>query len=450
MSALRDLPSIDKLLQLDLAGELIRQYGREMTLQALRQALEQFRGGYTAGQPVPSGGELLVQAAELLRAWLQPTLRPVINATGVILHTNLGRAPLSREATEAVTQAARGYNTLEFSLSSGKRGSRILHAEDLLTRLTGAEAAMAVNNNAGAVLLALSALAKRKRVIIARSQLVEIGGGFRVPDVMKQSGAYLVEIGATNRVHLADYEAALNEPAALLLHAHTSNFRMIGFTSEPSLAEIAQVAHRHSVPLVSDVGSGALLDTSRWGLAKEPMVQEVLSVGADMVCFSGDKLLGGPQAGILAGRKEIIDKLRKHPLARALRADKMSLAALSATLAHYLKGEALEKIPVWRMISVPAEELKQRALRWQSVLGAGEVVESLSTVGGGSLPEETLPGYALRLAVKRPDKFLARLRDAEPPVIARIMDDQVLLDPRTVFLHEEEPLLAAVRLALGD
>ncbi|HQL39509.1 MAG TPA: L-seryl-tRNA(Sec) selenium transferase, partial [Anaerolineaceae bacterium] len=380
--------------------------------------------------------------------WLHPTLVPVINASGVILHTNLGRAPLSRAAAEAARSLSLGYSTLEYDLYKGKRGSRLIHAEALLTRLTGAEAALVVNNNAAAVLLVLSALARRQRVIISRTQLVEIGGGFRIPDVMAQSGARLVEIGTTNRVHLSDYQAALEEPAGMVLRAHQSNFRIIGFTSEPDLAEIVRVAHRHGVAVMDDLGSGTLLDTAHYGLQHEPTIQESLAAGVDVLTFSGDKLLGGPQAGIIIGRMDLLAKIKKHPLARAVRVDKTRLAALAATLLHYLKDEALQEIPVWRMISLPAELIQARAQRWADVLGRGEVVASRSTVGGGSLPEETLPTHVLALDVPQPNSFLAALRMLQPPIIARIEAERVMMDPRTVLPEEEGAFLRGIASVL--
>jgi L-seryl-tRNA(Ser) seleniumtransferase len=372
----------------------------------------------------------------------------VINASGVILHTNLGRAPLSRAAAEAARSLSLGYSTLEYDLYKGKRGSRLIHAEALLTRLTGAEAALVVNNNAAAVLLVLSALARRQRVIISRTQLVEIGGGFRIPDVMAQSGARLVEIGTTNRVHLSDYQAALEEPAGMVLRAHQSNFRIIGFTSEPDLAEIVRVAHRHGVAVMDDLGSGTLLDTAHYGLQHEPTIQESLAAGVDVLTFSGDKLLGGPQAGIIIGRMDLLAKIKKHPLARAVRVDKTRLAALAATLLHYLKDEALQEIPVWRMISLPAELIQARAQRWADVLGRGEVVASRSTVGGGSLPEETLPTHVLALDVPQPNSFLAALRMLQPPIIARIEAERVMMDPRTVLPEEEGAFLRGIASVL--
>jgi len=449
MKDLRSLPSVDRLLQTIPAQELIAQYGRPLALDALRQSLENARRDFPARGDVPGESSLLEDAARILSHWTAPSLIEVINATGVVLHTNLGRAPLSREAAEAARRVATAYSNLEYDLEKGQRGSRLVHAEDLLRRLTGAEAALVVNNNAAAVLLALSALAKRRAVVIARSQMVEIGGGFRVPDVMKQSGARLLEVGATNRVHLSDYEAALQEKPALFLRAHRSNFRLVGFTSEPDLYEIAQVAHQAGLPLLDDLGSGTFLDTARFGMAHEPTVQESLAAGADLVMFSGDKLLGGPQAGILVGRLDLVARLRKHPLARAIRADKLCLAALSATLLHYLKDEAEREIPIWRMISAPLESLNARACAWRDALGQGEVIRGESAIGGGSLPGETLPTALLALRPGGPNRFLKRLRQRQPPIIARLEDDQVILDPRTVLPEQESLLLEALQQTLA-
>ncbi len=451
MTRFRELPSVDRLLRTETAAFLIAEFGRPLALEALRAVLDETRQDLAAGaETVPAVDTLLVQAEARLRAWTQPTLEPVINATGVILHTNLGRAPLSPAAQQAVVNAAKGYITLEYDLARGQRGSRHVHAEALLTRLTGAEAALVVNNNASAVLLALTALARRRRVLIARTQLVEIGGGFRVPDVMQQSGAKLVEIGTTNRVHLQDYERALAEqPIRLVMRAHRSNFRILGFHAEPSFSEIVALAHRYGVPLVDDLGSGSLLDTADFGMEHEPMVQESLAAGADLVCFSGDKLLGGPQAGLIVGRADLVAKLKRHPLTRALRPDKLCLAALSATLLHYLKDEATSQIPVWRMISTPAEMIRMRADAWQAELGFGEVWRGQSTVGGGSLPGETLPTFLLALPVERPQQTLATLRAQQPPIIARVKNDHVVLDPRTVLPEQDGALLVGVANALG-
>jgi L-seryl-tRNA(Ser) seleniumtransferase len=438
---LRSLPSVDRLLQSESVSDLISTFGRPLTLEAIRSILEATRKSIQQGGSLPSDESLVTGAREKLESWVASTLHSVINATGVIIHTNLGRAPLSQEAREAVLEAAASYNTLEFNLDRGVRGKREQHCEAWLCRLTGAEAALVVNNNAGAVLLALTALAKRRPVLISRSQLIEIGGGFRIPDVMKQSGGKLVEVGTTNRTHLRDYEAAIEERTALILHAHHSNFRIIGFTTEPSLADLVDLGNRHGIPVLHDLGSGALLDTALFGLGHEPTVQESLQDGAAIVAFSGDKLLGGPQAGILLGKKELIDKLKKHPLARAIRPDKLCLAALAITLLHYLKDEALEKIPIWKMISIPPDVLKKRAQAWADQLGYGEVIPSRSTVGGGSLPEETLPTWALALDTDKPNNLSKRLRLETPAIITRIEEDRVLLDPRTVLPEQEEILL---------
>ena len=300
------------------------------------------------------------------------------------------------------------------------------------------------------MLLVLSALAKGKRVVISRSQLVEIGGSFRVPDVMKQSGAKLAEVGATNKVHLRDYEEAISGGAALVMRAHRSNFKIVGFTEEPELKQVVDLAHAHGLPFVDDLGSGTLLDTAPYGLGHEPTVQESLAAGADVLCFSGDKLLGGPQAGIILGRADLLAKIKKHPLARAVRADKLCLAALSATLLHYLKDEATREIPVWQMISMSPQQARVRAEAWREALGRGEVVPSESTVGGGSLPDESMPTFVLSLSVKNPDKFLKRLRESNPPVIARTESDKILLDPRTVLPEQDQYLITNLQLLITE
>ncbi len=446
MTDLRSLPSVDQLLQTEEVNQWILFYGRPLTLDAIRSVLDKVRMGYAEASTIPDRESILEQVGLKLQNWTAPTLRDVINATGVILHTNLGRAPLSQAALDAIRSVASGYSTLEYDLRKGKRGTRLVHAESLLKRITGVSAALVVNNNAAAVMLALTALARRRAVVIARTQLVEIGGGFRVPDVMKQSGARLVEVGTTNRVHLADYESALDESPVMILRAHRSNFRIIGFTTEPSLAELASLARRVGIPLVDDLGSGSLLDTSRFGLGHEPMVQESLAQGADLVCFSGDKLLGGPQAGIIVGRADLVAKLKKHPLARAVRADKLCLAGLSATLLHYLKDEATQEVPIWRMIAMSTEQIRERAQNWVEVIGHGEVINGESTVGGGSLPGETLPTFILALRVQGPNRFIARLRELHPAIIARLEDDRVVLDPRTVLPEQEGALLDGLRL----
>ena len=441
---LRSLPAVDALLG-DAAGQaLCAQYGRAATLEALRATLQQTRGAIHSGAATaPSRAALLERAAAELAQRFRPGLRRVINASGVILHTNLGRAPLAEAAVQAMAEVGAHYNTLEYDLERGARGGRLKHCEAALCALTGAEAALVVNNNAAALVLLLVTLAQGREVIISRGQLIEIGGGFRVPEVMSSAGARLVEVGTTNRTRLADYERAIGTDTALLLRAHASNFRMTGFTEEAPLAQLAQLAHARGLLLVDDLGSGALLDTAQFGLLHEPTVAESMAAGADLVAFSGDKLTGGPQAGIIVGRAEPLDALKRHPLARALRADKLCLAGLAATLDLWQRGAALTQIPIWRMIAREAEELQAVAAAWAQRLG-GSVVAGESAVGGGSLPGATLPTWLLALEVTQPDEFLAQLRAAEPPVIARIAAGRVLLDPRTVLPGEEEELLAVL------
>jgi L-seryl-tRNA(Ser) seleniumtransferase len=414
MTTLRDLPSVESLLQTEFVAHLIARFGRPLTLDAIRFVLGDMRTRFKADpEPaLPVYNLILTQTESTLTAWTKPTLLPVINATGVILHTNLGRAPMSDATIHAMDLVSRGYSNLEFDLESGKRGSRLIHAESLLQKLTGAESALVVNNCASAVLLTLSALANRKRVVVARSQLVEIGGGFRVPDVMKSSGAKLVEVGTTNKIRLSDYQEALREPTALVMRAHRSNFKIVGFTEEPEFKDIVDIAHKAGVPVVDDLGSGALYDTAKYGFSHEPTVQESMQAGADAILFSGDKLLGGPQAGIIIGQKALLDRIKKNPLARAVRADKACLAGLSATLTHYLKDEAEREIPILRMMSLTLRQVQGRAEAWRAELGHGAVVEGESTVGGGSLPGESIPTYLLELNVKSAEKFLRAYRPA--------------------------------------
>jgi len=441
------LPSVDKLLGYPEAQMLVTSFGHALTVDALRETLDDARSAIRAGGDAPEAEALVEAAGCKLRAWTTPRPHPVINATGVIIHTNLGRAPLSTKANEAMWSVSQGYSDLEYDLASGERGHRMAAVEDLLCRVTGAESALVVNNNAGAVLLALIAHCAGREVIISRGQLVEIGGGFRIPEVLMQSGAKLVEVGTTNRTHRRDYEAALSDNTAAILRAHSSNFRVMGFTAEVSIAEMVEIGQSRGVPVIDDLGSGALLDTAAYGLMHEPMPQESLAAGAALVCFSGDKLLGGPQAGIIIGQQRYVEPLKKHPLARALRADKLCLAALSATLTHYLKREAEREVPVWRMISMPPDEIAKRAKQWARKLKqagiVAEVIEGCSTVGGGSLPGETLPTWLVAIESDSPDELAARLRRNDPPVIARIEDGHLVLDPRTVAEGEEKTLLSA-------
>src|SRR5579859_3701687 len=348
---LRLLPSVDELLHSSSGQQLVQRYSRAMALRAVRASIAHAREQIRRGALCPSSDELLSAAGHMLDEYQRPNLRPVINATGVIINTNLGRAPLSQEALQAVQRVAGGYSNLEYELEAGERGSRHAHVAALLCELTGAEAALVTNNNAAAVLLALSALAAGREVIISRGQLVEIGGGFRVPDVMRQSGCQLIEVGTTNRTRLSDYQAAINDHTAMLLTVHPSNFQITGFTESTPVDALTKLAQQYGLLVMHDMGSGCLLASERFGLGHEPMPQESIAAGADVVCFSGDKLLGGPQAGILVGKAEAMKRISKHPLMRAVRIDKMTLVALEATLRHYQRDEAALHIPIWRMIA---------------------------------------------------------------------------------------------------
>jgi L-seryl-tRNA(Ser) seleniumtransferase len=449
-NVLRHLPSVDGLLQEPTTQALVAEHGHNATVEVVRAVLEEARKAIQDGADAPTQEALLNTIEARFQAQRLRQLQPVINATGVIIHTNLGRAPLSQATLRAMTAIAGGYSNLEFDLAAGQRGGRGRSVEQLLTRLTGAEAALAVNNNASAVLLVLTALLAGRGVVISRGQLVEIGGGFRVPDVMRQSGARLVEVGTTNRTHLRDYAHAIeeNDDVGAFLRAHRSNFQLVGFVTEPSVAELAALAHQNDLIVIDDLGSGALLDTAIYGLDHEPMVQESIAAGADIVCCSGDKLLGGPQAGLIVGRKDLVDRIRSHSWARAVRMDKIALIGLEATLTHYAKNEAQEQVPVWQAISRPLAEIRRQAQRWMRRLRSmglkAEMVEGRSAVGGGSLPGNTLPTWWVALSTPSPDTLAALLRRGEPPVVARIEDDRLLLDPRTVLPGQEQLLLKAI------
>jgi seryl-tRNA(Sec) selenium transferase len=552
----RKLPRTDRLLEAAVREGLVARIGHGPVVDGIRAVLEDHRRRILAGAPCPPPAAIEADVLARLAEGARGSLRPVVNATGVVVHTNLGRAPLSAGTIEAMRRAAEGYTNVEYDLDAGERGDRYGHAEAPLCRLTGAEAAVVVNNNASAVMLALAALmegpppagapapvreaslaseappevpplpraagepgvpplpraagepgvpplpraagepdvrplrraagepgvalpcaageldvpplpraagervgvrgpgAGTPEVIVSRGQLVEIGGGFRIPDVLRRSGAALVEVGTTNRTYLRDYEAALTGLTRILLTVHRSNFKLSGFVNDTPLEELVELARRQGLWGVDDLGSGTLLTTAPFGLGDEPTVQERIRAGADVVCFSGDKLLGGPQAGILAGRAEAIRRVKRHPLMRALRVDKVTLAGLSATLAHYERDEATREVPVWRAISASPAALAARARRWREALAGVtdgcEVLESRSAVGGGSLPEVTLPTYVLALPAGNPDALAARLRRGDPPVVGRIEGDRVVLDPRTVMPGEDEALLTAVRAALAS
>jgi L-seryl-tRNA(Ser) seleniumtransferase len=419
---LRDLPSVD---------ELARQSDDPLAVEVARKVVARARERIQRGD---DPGDLGAQLQTELDSARTPHLRRVINGTGVIVHTNLGRAPLAEAALDRVREIARGYSNLECDLAAGGRGSRQEHVVESLRRLTGAEAALVVNNNAAAVMLALAALAEGREVLVSRGELIEIGDGFRIPDVLEQSGARLREVGTTNRTRAADYEAASGLETAVLLRVHQSNFRVVGFTEQPSLRELADVARRHDLPLVDDLGSGALID-----IGDEPTARASLAAGADLVCFSGDKLLGGPQAGIVVGRAQLVEKLRRHPLQRALRADKLTLAALEGTLT--LAVDAPDEIPVLRMLREPAEAVRARAARLAELVG-GEVEETVARAGGGSLPLTELPSFACAVE----EELAVKLRASDPPVIAVVRDGRTLLDCRTLTDSEAEEVAGAVRL----
>ncbi|MDA0734581.1 MAG: L-seryl-tRNA(Sec) selenium transferase [Chloroflexi bacterium] len=450
----RNLPSVDAVLSDPTLTEMLTIYRRDWVVDLARQRLDQARQSIRQGGEAPAADEVAASVGRDISAMLEPSPQRVINATGVIIHTNLGRAPLSKAASEAAVMAAQGYSDLELDVTTGRRGSRQAHLQSLVRALTGAEAALVVNNNAAALLLGLSALATGREVIVSRGEAVEIGGGFRIPDVLKQSGATLVDVGTTNRTYIRDYEDAVTDQTGAFVKAHSSNFRIEGFTAFVEPEEMVELGQRRGIPVLHDVGSGCLLNSEKYGLAHEPTPQESVAAGVGLTFFSGDKLLGGPQAGIIVGEKGLVQKLERHPLARAIRIDKLSLASLTATLVHYLRQEAEQEIPIWRMISTPPEAVKQRAKSWQTTLEApGTVVPSKSAIGGGSLPGETLPSWALALSCAGieggAEEVMRRLRSGDPPVIARIEVDQVLLDPRTVLPDDDAALLRGLASALS-
>jgi L-seryl-tRNA(Ser) seleniumtransferase len=426
---LRDLPSVD---------ELAREAGDPLAVGAARAVIERAREEIQAGG---DPGDLAARLREELADARRPRLRRVLNATGIVVHTNLGRAPLAEEALARVVEAGRGYSNLEYDLGQGARGSRQDHVGAVLRRLTGAEAALVVNNNAAAVLLALAALAEGREVVVSRGELIEIGDGFRIPEVLARSGARLVEVGTTNRTRAADYERAIGEQTALLLRVHQSNFRVVGFEERPRLEEVAAVAQQHGLPLVDDLGSGHVSASNRLLLGQEePTARESLAAGADLVCFSGDKLLGGPQAGIVLGRADLVERLRRHPLQRALRIDKLSLAALEGTLILHL--EAPERIPVLRTLAQETSAVRARAERLAAATG-GEVEETVGRVGGGALPLAELPSFACALE----ESLAEPLRAGEPPVVGVVRDGRVLLDCLTLTDEDADEAADAVRAA---
>jgi L-seryl-tRNA(Ser) seleniumtransferase len=450
---LRSLPKIDELLKEELVLEKLKNNVRTLVIEVLRETIEDFRKDILAEKlNCFDKTQILMEFDKKLEAKKLPALRKVINATGVVIHTNLGRSILSEEAVKNVVAVSEGYNNLEYNLESGSRGSRYAHVEELIKKITGAEAAMVVNNNAAAVMLVLNTLCQNKEAIVSRGQLVEIGGSFRVPEVMKFSGAKLVEVGTTNRTHLWDYENNISENTGVLLKVHTSNFKIMGFTEEVSLEELVDLGNKRNIAVVEDIGSGVLIDFSKYGFTYEPTVQESIKKGVDVVTFSGDKMLGGPQAGIIAGKKQFLDRIKKNQLTRALRIDKMTLAALEGTLKHYIEEEqAVKNIPTLNMILSSKEEHKKRAQKLKTKLqkAASEldikVEADYSMVGGGSMPTEKIDTYVLKVKSSKftPEELEKKLRENSTPIIVRIYSGCVYLDLRTIFDKDFEVIIEA-------
>ncbi len=455
---LRKIPSVDEIVSRPEMSDLLKIHPRHLVVEAVRKRLGRLReeildenGSRELSDSLFSFENLYPLFQEDIEDQTRPRLRRVINATGVVIHTNLGRAPLHPSAIEHLIEVSKTYSNLEYDLDRGERGSRYAHVEEILCRLSGAESALVVNNNAGAVLLVLNTLAEGKEVIVSRGELVEIGGAFRIPDVMKRSGALLREVGTTNRTHFTDYQKAIGPQTALLLKVHTSNFRVLGFTSEVSLQDLVQLGKEHQLPVVDDLGSGCLVDLTQYGLEKEPTVQETIKTGVDAVTISGDKLLGGPQAGIILGRKKFLERFKSNPLTRALRIDKLTLAALESTLLLYFdEKRAMEEIPTLQMLSLDTGKLKRRGKRLLKRFSGGTekkavftLKEDVSQVGGGALPLQELPTVvvAIKPLEVSVNSLEENLRKGDPPIISRISKDELILDMRTVF-DEEIPLLA--------
>lgn len=458
----RSIPKVDVLLQDEAVREMIAQYGRESVMASIHAELDGLRK-FIAGSENEAEAEeqirlLVSRIVRTAEGMHTPNMKKVINGTGTILHTNLGRAPISREHMEKAFRIVTGYSNLEYNLEKGRRGERYSHFEELLCKITGAEAAMAVNNNASSVLLILSSLAKGGEVIVSRGELIEIGGKFRIPDVMEQSGASLVEVGTTNKTHFSDYEEHITEETKALLKVHTSNYRIVGFTESVTIEELVPLAREREIPVIEDLGSGVLIDLSKYGLSYEPTVQESIAKGADVVCFSGDKLFGGPQAGIIVGRKKYIDKMKKNQLTRALRIDKFTAAALELVLQEYLSEEkAVQNIPVLRMITEPLDEAARRArslaraVRAAGIEGRVDVVSCESQIGGGSLPLERIPSMAVAI---RPEgisvaEMEERMRRLPVPIIPRTVNDTVMLDVRTIETEDFKLVAAGIQNLMG-
>lgn len=439
-SGFRAIPSVEVVAQ--AIERLAPEVPAPVAVRAARDEIELVRGAVARGRQTASTDAIAEAGALRARLVLADAPRPVINATGVIVHTNLGRAPLSERALEAVRAAAGGYSDLEFDLGTGRRGSRSNHIADVVREVTGAEAALVLNNNAAAVFLALEAHARGREVLVARGESIEIGGGFRIPDILQASGARLRDVGTTNRTRVGDYAQAVTDETAAIMRVHSSNFAQMGFTESADPRELAGLARERGLLLINDLGSGALLDTTAYGLVREPLIGEALEAGADLVTFSGDKLLGGPQAGVIVGSAEVIEPIAQRPLARAFRPDKMTIAALRATLGHYLRGEAVDTVPVWQMIAAGIEDLRKRAERLIAGVAGVRLVDSSAAVGGGALPGQTLPSVAIEVMTPPggADALARRLRAASRPVIGRIQEGSLRLDMRTVLPRDEAPL----------
>ena len=452
-SAYRSLPSVDALLQNDEVIGLAANFSRSLITTIAREVLSDARSSIKNTGESRSVDQLTAQITQRVQRISRNWPNVVINATGVVLHTNLGRSPLSPQAAKTAATFASIYSDVEFSLSTGKRGDRNSHISNLIAQVTEAEAGIAVNNNAAGVLLTLAAIAGdqqiKSEVIVSRGESVEIGGGFRIPDVMQQSGATLVEVGTTNRTYASDYESAITSNTAAILKVHPSNFVVDGFTHTAELKDVVAVAKQHDLPVINDLGSGCLLDTRQYGLSQEPQVQSSISDGATLTLFSGDKLIGGPQAGLIAGEQKWVERVSKHPLARAVRIDKVTLSAMSSTLVAYLTGTHEKEIPIWNMISLSESILANRAEKWQSKTGSGTVEQARSTIGGGSLPGQTLPTYVLVIDYKgSAQNFVRCLRESPVAVVARIENNRIILDPRTVLPDQDDAVIETIKFAL--
>ena len=464
MINLRNIPAMDELLLMPQIQDLFKRYNREFIVENLRQSVAETRqelrliGGEDSKESLAA--RILYRLDELITRADSGSLQKVINGTGVVLHTNLGRAPLGKRALRNLNEMGRNYNNLEIDLETGERGSRYRHVEELLTTLTGAEAGLVVNNNAAAVLLGLTALARGKEVIVSRGQLIEIGGAFRIPEVMKQSGAHLVEVGTTNKTYIADYAEAINENTGLLFSAHTSNYKIVGFSEEVSLSELVTLGKKRDIPVLHDLGSGILSDLGEWGLQDEPTVQASVASGADIITFSGDKLLGGPQAGIIVGKQKYIAAMKKNQLTRALRVDKLNIAALEGTLLEYLSGDPLQGIPVLNMLTVQNQELFERAeklgqnleekLLKSGTIRAIRVVKTDDMVGGGAYPTYKIPGYGVQIEFKEKDleKVARQLREMNPALLTRKQEDKMLISVRTLLKGDADILVDLLGCAL--